>query len=198
MWKSPCVHPEMLKVYHVQGTVLVSVCIFVNKMDTYWLKRWNLQTTCKAVNCFSNIAHVKYQMVTFHIRRKNSINSQSAFCAKSTICILYFVLGLQPVACSPHFVKNGLVLWFFFFRASLKSRLKYWSSKEILVRLSWPLRLMWGLYVEKLSRKSTMVEQWFLFTNWRRTQMRGLPIRLPLMSFRVVTACVEMNPLQVP
>ena len=28
--------------------------------------------------------------------------------------------------------------------------------------------------------------------------MRGLPIWLPLMFFRVVTACVEMNPLQVP
>ena len=28
--------------------------------------------------------------------------------------------------------------------------------------------------------------------------MRGLPIWLPLMLFRVVTACVEMNPLQVP
>ena len=28
--------------------------------------------------------------------------------------------------------------------------------------------------------------------------MRSLPIRLPLMLFCVVTACVEMNPLQVP
>ena len=28
----------------------------------------------------------------------------------------------------------------------------------------------------------------------RRTQMRGLPIWLPLMLFCVVTACVEINP----
>ena len=68
----------------------------------------------------------------------------------------------------------------------------------MLVRLSWALWLICGLYVEELTRKSTMIEQWLIYTNWRRTQMRGLPIRLPLMLFRVVTACVEMNPLRVP
>ena len=32
----------------------------------------------------------------------------------------------------------------------------------------------------------------------RRTQMRGLPIWLPLMLFCLVTACVEINSLRVP
>ena len=59
---------------------------------------------------------------------------------------------------------------------------------------------MCWLYVEELPRTSTMIEQWLHYTNWRRAQMRGLPIRLPLMLmlFCVVTACFEMNPLRVP
>ena len=43
--------------------------------------------------------------------------------------------------------------------------------------------------------------QWWSYdysTNWRRMQMRGLTVWLPLMLFWVVTACVEMNPLRVP
>ena len=43
-----------------------------------------------------------------------------------------------------------------------------------------------------------MMELWLLYTNWRRMQMRGLTVWLPLMLFWVVTACVEMNPLRVP
>ena len=46
---------------------------------------------------------------------------------------------------------------------------------------------MCGLNIEKLTRKSTMIEQWLLYTNWRRTQTCGLPVWLPLMLFRVVT-----------
>ena len=34
MWKSVCVHPWTLKLYQVEGTVLVSVRIFVNKLNT--------------------------------------------------------------------------------------------------------------------------------------------------------------------
>ena len=67
MWKSVCVHPWTLKIYQVEGTVLVSVRIFDNKMNTYRLKRWNVRTTCKAVNCFSNSARVKYSIVTSHL-----------------------------------------------------------------------------------------------------------------------------------
>ena len=52
------------------------------------------------------------------------------------------------------------------------------------------------LYVEELPRTSTMIEQWLLYTNWGRTQMRGLPILLPLMLLCVITACVKVNPLR--
>ena len=38
MWKSMCVHHWTLKIVEVEWTVLVSVRIFVNKMNTYRLK----------------------------------------------------------------------------------------------------------------------------------------------------------------
>ena len=46
------------------------------------------------------------------------------------------------------------------------------------------------LYVEELPRKSTMIEQWLLYTSWRRTQMHGNYQYgcMPLMLFFVVTA----------
>ena len=50
------------------------------------------------------------------IRRKNSINSQSAFCTRSAVCSLHFVL-------------TGLVSLFLLERASSLDR-KYWSSKK--------------------------------------------------------------------
>ena len=37
MWKSMCVHHWTLKIVEVEWTVLVSVRIFVNKINTYWL-----------------------------------------------------------------------------------------------------------------------------------------------------------------
>ena len=104
------------------------------------------------------------------------------------VCILYPVCSLQSAFFTD---RIGIAV---FVRASLKSGQKYWSLKKILLRVSWPLWLMCGLYVEELLKKSTMIKQWLLCTNWRRTQIRGLPIWLPLMLFRVVTACVEMNP----
>ena len=52
------------------------------------------------------------------------------------------------------------------------------ARKKILVRLSWPLWLMSGLYFEELPRKSKMIEQWLLYTNWGRTQIWGLPISM--------------------
>ena len=65
MVKSVFVHSWTLKIYHVEGTVLVSVRIFVNKMNTYRFKRWKVRTTCKAVNFFSNIARDKYLIYTY-------------------------------------------------------------------------------------------------------------------------------------
>ena len=47
-------------------------------------------------------------------RRKNSLDSQSAFCTHSAICSLYFVFslhfvsGLQSAVCSLHFVLTGI------------------------------------------------------------------------------------------
>ena len=96
------------------------------------------------------------------IRRKNSINSQSAFCTQSAVCILY-----PAAVCSLHFVLTGLVLLFLFQRASSPER-NTGARKKILVRLSWPLWLICGLYVEELTRKSTMIGQWLIYTYWRR------------------------------
>ena len=129
---------------------------------------------------------VSCEMTCYHVsdQKKKGINSQSAFCVRYAVC-------------TQHFVLTGLVLLFLFERASSPDR-NIGARKKILVGLSWPLWLMSGLYVEELPRKSTVIEQWLLYTNWRRTQMRGLPIWLPLIPFRVVTACVEMNPLRVP
>ena len=89
---------------------------------------------------------------------------------------MYLVCILYPV-CSLHFVLTGLVLLFWFERASIPDR-NIGARKKILVRLSWPLWLICGLYVEELTRKSTMIVQWLLYTNWRRKQMRGLPMWL--------------------
>ena len=128
-------------------------------------------------------------------RQKNSINSQSVICAQSAVCSLHFASGLQPAFYSLHFVLTGLVLLFLFERASSPDR--NIEAPKINFKLSWPLWLMCELYVEELPWTSTMIEQWLLYTNWRRIQMHGLPIWLPLMLFCVVTACVEMNPLRV-
>ena len=70
----------------------------------------------------------------------------------------HFVPGLQSASCTD---PIGITV---FVRASLKSGPKYRSSKKnskssSLVRLSWPLWLICGLYVEELTRESTMIEQ---------------------------------------
>ena len=121
---------------------------------------------------------VSCEMTCYHVaEEKNSLNSQSVFCTQSAVCILYLVYILYPV-CSLHFVLTGLVLLFLFERASSPNR-NIGARKKILVRLFWPFWLICGLYVEELTRKSTIIEQWLLYTNWRQTQTRGLPIWLP-------------------
>ena len=64
--------------------------------------------------------------------------------------------------------ENRIVLLFLFDRASSPDRIEAGARKTILVKLSWPLWLMCGLYVEELPRKRKMTEQWLLYTNWRR------------------------------
>ena len=71
---------------------------------------------------------------------------------------LHFVPGL-------HFVLTGLVLLFLFERASSPDR-NTGAREKILLRLSWPLWLICGLYVEELTRKSTMIVQLLLYTLW--------------------------------
>ena len=115
---------------------------------------------------------------------------------KFSVCILYLVGIFHPV-CSLHTLLTGVVLLFLFERASRPDR-NIGAPREILVRLSWPLWLMCGSYVKELPRTCTMIEQSLVYTNWRRTQMRGLTIWLPLIPFCVVTVCVEMNPIRVP
>ena len=127
-------------------------------------------------------------MLSTYLTKKQYKFSVCIFFTQSAVCILY------PV-CSLHFVLTGLVLLFLFERASSPDRNIEAQKKNF--KLSWPLWLMCELYVEELPWTSTMIEQWLLYTNWRRIQMHGLPIWLPLMLFCVVTACVEINPLRV-
>ena len=116
-------------------------------------------------------------MTCYHLSDKTSINPQSAFCIwRSAFCTERISVDV-------------------FVRASLKSEPKYWSSKKILERPSWSL---WVVCGGELLRKSTSIEQWLLKSNWRRTQMRGLPIWLHLMLFARSRHGVEMNPLRVP
>ena len=44
-------------------------------------------------------------------------------------------------------------------RALASSLDRNWSSKNVLVRLSWPLLLMCGSYVEELQRKTIVITQ---------------------------------------
>ena len=130
---------------------------------------------------------VSCKMTCCHVQTEKQY--KFSVCILYLVCILYPVCSLQSAFCTD---RIGIAV---FVRASLKSRPEYWTSKKNLVRLSW---LMCGLYVEELPRKSTMKEQWLLYTNWRRMQMHGWPIWLPLMLFHVITECVEMSPLRVP
>ena len=59
-------NPLTSKMYQVQGTVLVSVRIFVDKINTYYLKDNNTDHV-QGCHCFSNIACVKYSIVTSHL-----------------------------------------------------------------------------------------------------------------------------------
>ena len=145
----------------------------------------------RSVSCKMICYHVSDEKTVQILSRHFVPSLQSAFC---TSLRFVPVCSLQSAFFTD---RIGIAV---FVRASLKSGPKYWSSKKLIGHYDWPLWLatMCGLHVEKLPRKSTMIEQRLLYTNWRRTQMRGSPIWLPLMFFRVVTACVERNPLRVP
>ena len=62
-------------------------------------------------------------MTCYHESHEN-INSQSAFCTQSAVCIFYPVCSLQCAFCTD---RIGIAV---FVQACLKSRPKYWSSKN--------------------------------------------------------------------
>ena len=105
--------------------------------------------------------------------QEKSIHSQSAFCTQSAVCILYLVCISYPV-CSLQsaFCTDRICIVFFLFERASSPDRNIGARKIISVRLSWPLWLMCGLYVEELPRTSTIMEQWLLYTNWRRTLPR--------------------------
>ena len=107
---------------------------------------------------------VSCEMSCYHVSDEKTVQ----------ILSLHFVPSrhFYPV-CSLLSVLTRLVLLFLFERASSPDR-NIGARKEILVRLSGPLWLMCGLYVEELPRTSTMIEKWLIYTSWGRTQMRGL------------------------
>ena len=107
---------------------------------------------------------VRWHVITYQTK-KNFENLSGHF-----VPSLHFVPGLQSASCAE---RIGIAVSV---RASLKSEPKYWSSKKTLLRPSWPLWLICGLFVEELTRKCTGMEQWLISTNWRRTQMCGLPL----------------------
>ena len=65
-----------------------------------------------------------------HTRRKNSLDSQSAFCTHSAVYILYPIYILYPV-CSLHFVLTGIrdtntvYFWLQLFAQYIQSTTKY-------------------------------------------------------------------------
>ena len=139
----------------------------------------------KAIS-WRSVSSVRCHVITYQTKKQY----------KFSVCNFVTSRHFYPV-CSLHSLLTRLVLLFLFERASSPDR-NIGARKEILVRLSWPLWLMCGLYVEEHLGTSTMTEQWLLYTNWGRTQMHSLTIWLPLIPFCVVTACVEMNSIQVP
>ena len=73
----------------------------------------------------STSASLQYLTHCFqHEWAKNSINSQSVFCTQFAVCILYPICSLQSAFCTDRICIAVFV------RTSLKSELKYWSSKK--------------------------------------------------------------------
>ena len=81
--------------------------------------------------------------VVMGIGKEKSINSHSAFCPQSAVCILYLVLISYPVCSLQSAFCTDRICIAVFVRGSLKSEPKYRGSNYILVRLSWPC----GVYV---------------------------------------------------
>ena len=139
------------------------------------------------------------KMTCYHLSdEKNSINSQYAFCTQSAFCILYLVCILRPVCSLQSAICSDRIGITVFVRTSLKSGPKYWSSKKnssetILAAMIDMWTVCWRAHEEKYNNRA-MITLYQLKTNAnaRLTNMATLVL------FRVVTACVELNPLRVP
>ena len=123
----------------------------------------------RSVSCKVTCYHVSDKK-TIRILSPHFVPSlQSAVCVLYLVCILYPVCSLQSAVCF-WTDRIGIAVSV---RSSLKSRPKYWSWMYLVV--------CWGAPEEKQT-----TEQWLLYNNRRRTQIRGLLMML----FRVITACV--------
>ena len=119
---------------------------------------------------------VSCKMTCYTYQTKISMNSQSAFCTPSAFYIER--IGIAVFVCSLHFVLNGLVLLCLFEQASSLDRNIGVRKKKFSETILAAMIDEWTVCWRAPEEKSTMIEQWSLYTNWRRTQMRGLPIWL--------------------
>ena len=143
---------------------------------------------------------VSCEMTCYHVSdQKKGINSQSAFCTRSAVCILYLVCILCPVCSLQSAFCTDRIGIAVLVRASLKSGPKYWGSKKnlsgtILAAMIDERTVCWRAPEEKHSDRAMItLYQLKMNANARLTNWW-----LPVIPFRVVTACVEMNPLRVP
>ena len=67
---------------------------------------------------------VSCKMTCYHESHEKNINSRSAFCTQSAVCIFYPVCSLQCAFCTD---RIGIAV---FVQTCLKSGPKYWSSKN--------------------------------------------------------------------
>ena len=109
------------------------------------------------------------------------------------VCILYPVSSLQSAFCTD---RIGIAV---FVRASLKSGPKYTelekknSSETVLAAMIDMWTACWEAHEEKYNDRA-MITLHKLKTN-ANARLTNMATTLP---FRVVTACIEMNPLRVP
>ena len=146
-----------------------------------WYIAWRRQCKCEAVNCFSNIARVNYSMVTSHLHLHLHLPLSNWY-------ILYRHHTNQ-LARKVRRLYEGLRTVVIKKRA--RNILQWYKFSATILAAVWTV--CWGASEEKRNERA-MITLHQLKTNANA----GLPIWLPLMLFRVVTACVEMSPLRVP
>ena len=140
-------------------------------------------------------------MLLSRIRRKNSANSQSAFCTQSAVYILYLVCILNPVR-GPRSTVCILYWpdWYCCFRLSEPQvRTEIMEHKKqfytILAAMIDVFTVCWRAPEDKCNGRA-MITLYQLKTN--ANARLAIMAASNAMLFCVVTACFEMNPLRVP